>query len=169
MPATIKALTVREPWATAIAIKAKAYETRSWKTDYRGKLVIHAGKLWGREQAHSLAKLSNLNPKLRAVADDIPSRLGRVLCVGQLIHCYEITRRFRDIILDREQAFGDWTLGRFAWQLQVTYVFNPPIPAVGKLGLWEWTPPLELDGVNLSPPSRWMQVLGLEWEDDQNA
>lgn len=41
---TIPALTVCEPWATAIVRGWKPYENRSWRTDYRGPLVIHAGK-----------------------------------------------------------------------------------------------------------------------------
>ena len=47
----IRALTVRQPWASLIALGHKRIETRSWKTDYRGPLVIHAGASlagWGR-------------------------------------------------------------------------------------------------------------------------
>ena len=40
----MKALTVQQPWATLIAVGAKQIETRSWKTDYRGPLAIHASK-----------------------------------------------------------------------------------------------------------------------------
>lgn len=48
----MKALTVTEPWATLIAIGAKRIETRSWPTDYRGPVAIHASKkLTGFEQS----------------------------------------------------------------------------------------------------------------------
>lgn len=40
----MKALTVRQPWASLIACGAKTIETRSWRTSYRGWLAIHAGK-----------------------------------------------------------------------------------------------------------------------------
>ena len=40
----IKALSLWQPWASAIAVGYKHYETRSWKTDYRGWLGIHAAK-----------------------------------------------------------------------------------------------------------------------------
>lgn len=46
----MKALTIMEPWATLIftadryGVPFKQVETRSWKTNYRGKLTIHAGK-----------------------------------------------------------------------------------------------------------------------------
>jgi hypothetical protein len=39
----VKALTLHQPWATAIAEGIKTIETRSWATDYRGPLAIHAG------------------------------------------------------------------------------------------------------------------------------
>lgn len=40
----MKALTVRQPWASLIAAGVKTIETRSWSTEYRGPLAIHAGK-----------------------------------------------------------------------------------------------------------------------------
>jgi len=40
----IRALTIRQPWASLIAAGVKTIETRSWSTSYRGPLLIHAGK-----------------------------------------------------------------------------------------------------------------------------
>ncbi|KXG09931.1 hypothetical protein AT864_01491 [Anoxybacillus sp. P3H1B] len=40
----MKAITIKQPWATLIALGEKKFETRSWKTNYRGKIAIHAGK-----------------------------------------------------------------------------------------------------------------------------
>lgn len=40
----MKALTLCQPWASLIAWGEKQYETRSWSTDYRGLLAIHASK-----------------------------------------------------------------------------------------------------------------------------
>lgn len=41
--AVVRALTVRQPWASLIALGTKRIETRSWSTRYRGPLAIHAG------------------------------------------------------------------------------------------------------------------------------
>ncbi len=38
------ALSIRQPWADAIAYHGKTIENRSWTTRYRGPLLIHAGK-----------------------------------------------------------------------------------------------------------------------------
>lgn len=40
----MKALSVKQPWAWAIIHAGKDIEKRTWRTDYRGPLLIHAGK-----------------------------------------------------------------------------------------------------------------------------
>ena len=40
----MKVLTIKQPWASLIINSYKKYEFRSWKTNYRGKILIHAGK-----------------------------------------------------------------------------------------------------------------------------
>jgi len=44
IPPDARALTIRQPWASLIALGVKTIETRGWSTAYRGPLVIHAGK-----------------------------------------------------------------------------------------------------------------------------
>nr|MCR4581449.1 ASCH domain-containing protein [Bacilli bacterium] len=39
----MKVLTIKQPYASMIINNYKKYEFRSWKTNYRGKLLIHAG------------------------------------------------------------------------------------------------------------------------------
>ena len=41
----MKALTIKEPWASLIINGYKKYEFRSWKINYRGKVLIHAGNI----------------------------------------------------------------------------------------------------------------------------
>jgi hypothetical protein len=40
----MKAITLYQPWATLVAMGKKRIETRSWSTNYRGSLAIHAGQ-----------------------------------------------------------------------------------------------------------------------------
>jgi hypothetical protein len=40
----MRALTLHQPWASLVALGAKAIETRSWPTSHRGPLAIHAAK-----------------------------------------------------------------------------------------------------------------------------
>ena len=39
----MKVLTLKQPWATLVAENLKQYEFRTWKTNYRGEILIHAG------------------------------------------------------------------------------------------------------------------------------
>ena len=41
----MKVLTIREPWASLIINGYKEYEFRSWKTNYRGKILIHTSSI----------------------------------------------------------------------------------------------------------------------------
>lgn len=40
----MKALSIMQPWASMIVLGYKPVENRTWKTSYRGPLLIHAGK-----------------------------------------------------------------------------------------------------------------------------
>ena len=40
----MKVLTIKEPFASLIANGLKEYEFRTWKTNYRGEVLIHASK-----------------------------------------------------------------------------------------------------------------------------
>lgn len=40
---TLRALSIRQPWAWAITHAGKRIENRSWSTNYRGPILIHAG------------------------------------------------------------------------------------------------------------------------------
>jgi hypothetical protein len=39
----MKALSIREPWAWLIVKGYKDIENRSWRTNYRGRFLVHAG------------------------------------------------------------------------------------------------------------------------------
>ena len=42
----MKAITIRQPYASLIARGVKTVETRSWATHYRGRIAIHAAAGW---------------------------------------------------------------------------------------------------------------------------
>lgn len=44
-PATVRALSLWQPWAGFVAVGTKTIETRHWSTKYRGPLLIHAAAL----------------------------------------------------------------------------------------------------------------------------
>lgn len=59
----IKAISIKEPWATRI-LQGKTIETRTWKTDYRGPLLLCASK----------KPESNISGKAFAIVDLVDCR-----------------------------------------------------------------------------------------------
>ncbi len=45
----MKALSIRQPWAWLIAHGYKDVENRTWKTNFRGEFLIHAGEKFDKE------------------------------------------------------------------------------------------------------------------------
>lgn len=39
---------------------------------------------------------------------------------------------------EQEMLFGDWTPGRYAWEIANVQMLPEPIPAKGQQGLWNW-------------------------------
>lgn len=42
--------------------------------------------------------------------------------------------------IEGERPFGDFSPGRYSWLLADVEPVDPPVPAKGRQGLWEWTP-----------------------------
>ena len=143
----MKALTLTQPWATLVALQAKSIETRSWRTSYRGPLAIHAAKRMPKSasllccQEPFRAALEAGGYKLENSTTNNPFGLplGAIIAVAILTDIQPITPENQPP--EPEHSFGDYTPGRFAWMLQNIYRLPDPIPASGRLGLWEWNPP----------------------------
>jgi activating signal cointegrator 1 len=141
---TIKALSLWQPWATFIALGIKGYETRSWSTGHRGPLAIHASAAkmnaevveWVKDLADRT--LYEYGISIPTKPEDYP--LGMVLCTTRLVACHRVTRGLISEIGEIEFEVGDWTPGRYVWELSDIERLEPPVPARGALGLWEWTP-----------------------------
>jgi len=139
----MKAITLMQPWASLVALKAKRYETRSWSVNYRGLLAIHASKEFS-EASRKLARSQPFASVLFGSEEDLP--LGCVVAICKLTAVFktaDLTGQSafefaRDEQSSCEEAFGDFSPGRFAWLLTNVVALENPIPARGALGLWEW-------------------------------
>ena len=147
----MKTLTLTQPWATLVAIGAKSAETRSWYTNHRGPIAIHAAKAYPvdcRSLVSQPAFLQALNKGSYSVSTPLPR--GVVLCTATLVACVgidgddETTREMLaafEIPPHPEIEFGNYEAGRFAWILKNVVPVIPPLPAKGMLRLWEWNQP----------------------------
>lgn len=104
----MKAISLWQPWASAIALGFKKIETRHWKTSYRGSLLIHAAKKkiqWPSIQIQTLFKGIAFQPY------ELP--LGKIVCKVNLIDCQKIFIHNRPE--GTEKFLGDYTPGRYMW------------------------------------------------------
>lgn len=127
----MKALTLTQPWASAIAVGLKSVETRNWRTPYRGPIAIHAAVGYPRE-AQTFAS------SLRDLGKPLPSRipLGAVVATANLVRIAR-TEDIYPSLSGTEQMLGDYTPGRWAWVLEDVVAVPEPIFVRGALGLWE--------------------------------
>ncbi|UYB50271.1 ASCH domain-containing protein (plasmid) [Lysinibacillus capsici] len=140
----MKALTIKQPWATLIALGEKNFETRSWQTKYRGPLAIHAGKSIDKDACEDSWIKGVL--KEHGITSHKELQTGVVLATVELVDCYrvEATLGHASVLTKGktlnglEVAFGDYTEGRYAWELANLQVLPEPMPAKGQLSLWEW-------------------------------
>ena len=126
----MKVLSIKEPFATLIKDGVKIYETRSWKTNYRGEIYIHASL--------SLSKSERLESANKYLKSEI--KPGFILCKCELVDCIPMTDEFIKYINEEtsEYDYGLYSEGRYAWKLKVLEVLDEPIPAKGKLGIWNY-------------------------------
>lgn len=140
----MKAITIHQPWATLIALRLKVFETRGWPTKYRGPLAIHAGKKIDLE-AYEEEPIKSMLAKYGYWADNLPT--GAVIATSELKDCLKSVDTWTDgYVLEKgvyvyspEQEFGDFTPGRFAWELSNVQRLTEPITAKGQQGLWNWS------------------------------
>ena len=129
----MKVITIQEPYATLIMHGKKKIETRSWKTSYRGKIYIHAGK--------SKDFLKNANTYTSNLISNISLNYGNIICLAELVDCIEITDIFIENL--KKEDLNEYNLGiykrrRYAWILKSIIILKEPISIKGKLSIWEY-------------------------------
>ena len=142
-PLTVKALSLHQPWATLIAAGVKNVETRSWPPPQSligHRIAIHAAKkivAFPDTPAYREVQRrgeQRIGPRLAA---DRISTKGAVVAVATL----QNARQVQDdtaIPQGNELLFGDFTLGRWIWELSNVQPLDPPVPARGHQGLWNF-------------------------------
>lgn len=134
------ALSLTQPWASLVVLSLKQWETRSWSTRFRGRVLIHAAKgfpAWAKEQLIYPAFRDALAPYGITNAAELP--IGKILGAVEIVGC-EPTRIVRERITQQERAFGDYDDGRFAFEMRNAVQFTEPIDARGALGFWKVPP-----------------------------
>jgi hypothetical protein len=88
----MKALSIRQPWAWEIVQGFKVVEFRSWKTNIREPILIHASKTIGTKHQEEL-RLEEERIWLKDIDRDLPDYFDRGGIIGRatLIDCVQRT------------------------------------------------------------------------------
>jgi hypothetical protein len=132
----MKALSLLQPWATLVVLGYKRIETRSWATDYRGPLLIHASRSKAGWAALPVLQLPGAFPEFK----DLP--FGAIIGEASLrdvVRCTLLASNAADweAAMLEGNAFGSY-MQKYCWLLDDAVAFEEIIPAVGRLGLWEF-------------------------------
>ena len=122
----MKGITVYQPQANLIIIGEKKIETRPRKTNIRGTIFIHAGKVFGEHNLHS-----------SLIEKNEPYELGAIIGTVEIVDCIQ-TQELKHTISDVEVALGNYENERYGWVLENPVKVDKPIPARGQQGWWNF-------------------------------
>lgn len=114
----LPALSIRQPWAWAIAAGYKPVENRSWRTNFRGRFLIHAGK-----QIDMSAYRWMSGWMFSQETKSIDFRRGGIVGMGTITDCVE----------DMDSL---WFSGPFGFVIKDAQPL-PYYPVRGRLGFFE--------------------------------
>ncbi len=119
----MKAISIKQPWAWAIAAGFKTIETRTWPTNYRGDILIVSSK-------HPDKKM--LDWFIGQTGEHIRDQMeyGKAVAVAELIDCRPMTEA------DQDAALCDIYPNAWAWLLDNIRPIAP-FDVTGKLGISE--------------------------------
>ena len=121
----MKCLTIKQPWASLIIDGYKKYEFRSWKTNYRGKILIHAGKNLEKDMLNRFQDYQ------------LDYELGAIIGEAELTDCILVDNKFQEqLIKVNPTVYGRRNhVETYAWKLENIKKYDKPIYINGKLGL----------------------------------
>ncbi len=126
----MKAITIKQPFASLIAAGLKEYEFRTWKTKYRGEILIHAGKGVDKK---AMKKFKHLNL-------EYPS--GCIIAKVTLSDCIKVDDELRKKLSERNAEIYSSIIKHTEWEgygfKLENIVKTEPMPAKGKLSIWEF-------------------------------
>ncbi|WP_414664890.1 ASCH domain-containing protein [Horticoccus sp. 23ND18S-11] len=143
----VRAISLHQPWASALVLRLKRNETRGWAHTYRGPVAIHASQRDTWREREFWENLSPLSRGALAVAgldryESLPR--GAIVGIG-LPGKPTSTAAMR--ITELEYTWGNYETGRFAWPWARMVDLEHPIPCRGHQRWWQWEVPTELHSI----------------------
>jgi hypothetical protein len=135
-----RAISLTQPWATLMAMGWKRIETRSWSTNFRGWIAIHAAMGFP-PAARALCAREPFAETLflcgHAGRDHLPR--GQILAVVEVVGC----RRASHVgVHALELAFGDYSTGRWCFLTAGVRRLREPLIVKGAQRIWRLPAPI---------------------------
>lgn len=139
----MKVLSVRPPWSDLIALGIKKVEFRSWKTSYRGPVVIHASKRV--DTANREAILRWLERPWKRTWTALLDEDTRKALRGFLLHPRRgVCLCVADLTSVDKSEYHESVLGfspeSYGWVFENVRNLRREVPLRGKLGLFSLNP-----------------------------
>ena len=115
----MKALNIRQPWAWLIVNGYKDIENRTWSTDLRGRVYIHAGK---RVKQGDFQEQRDYICRSGLILPEEPP-LGAIVGEVTITDCVEASH-------------SPWFCGPYGFLLSSPVAYKDPIPYRGQLGFF---------------------------------
>lgn len=148
--AKIKVLSLKQPHAYLFSIGAKLNETRSFRTNFRGTLYIHASQKFYFSDLEICRHDKHFNRWIPDYSNGI-LKTGAIIGKVELVNCVPTESFTTDYkkatakgskqlyLTAQEKTFGDYSAGRFAWiGANHTLLETPILDVKGALGIWEY-------------------------------
>ena len=138
----MKVLSMIQPWASLFVLREAAYETRTWRTHYRGPLAIHTSKKIDHAVCNHIA-IQRLLAKHGYSKDMLPT--GKIIAMCKLKNCLKVKELHRTsavledgrVVSGNDFYLGDYQVGNYVWEIEQMQLLPEFISAKGHLGLWE--------------------------------
>lgn len=126
----MKVITIKQPFATLIAKGYKEYEFRTWKTKYRGDILIHAGKGVDKK---AMERYRHLN---------LEYPTGCIIAKAKLVDCVYIDDYARKMLKEKNEKVYSSIIKHTEWKgfgFKLEDIMELElIPINGKLSLWDY-------------------------------
>lgn len=127
----MKALSLKQPYASLVVTGAKKIELRNWKTNHRGEFLVHASKVPIKSDFSEFLLEKNLMP------------LGAIVGKASLYHVKKYSSVF-DWTSDIKYhlAGPEFQSSSYGFILTNPVKFKEPIPCEGALNFWDVPEPI---------------------------
>ncbi len=124
----MKTLSIKQPWASLIAHGIKDIENRTWKTNFRGRILIHATANPAAEPYMIFS-----DEQIDVIENNMFEIIGSYYDNSMIIGSVEIV----DCVQNDPSVWAEQ--GVWNWKLANPILFEKPIEGVkGKLMLWNY-------------------------------